>query len=142
MVRPHSGHFFRRNWCLRQFGSVGITSDTAEFAVPSIRTWRERVGRERNPDMSELTITADGGGSNGSRIRLWKVELQKLANETGMTLHVHDYPPGTSKWNRIEHHLFCHITQNWRAKPLTDRVVIVKLIGATTQGDRLRKGVA
>ena len=112
--------------------SVGITADTAEFAVQSIRTWRERMGQERYPDMSELTITADGGGSNGSRVRLWKLELQKFADETGMTLHVHHYPPGTSKWNRIEHRLFCQITQNWRAKPLVDRISIVQLIGSTT----------
>jgi len=112
--------------------SVGITSDTAEFAVQSIRSWLGRMGRQRYPDMSELTITADCGGSNGARVRLWKVELQKLADETGLALHVHHYPPGTSKWNKIEHRLFCHITQNWRGRPLTDRLAIVELIGATT----------
>ena len=112
--------------------SVGITADTAEFAVQSIRTWLERMGHARYPTMSELTITADGGGSNGSRVRLWKVELQKLADETDLTLNVHHYPPGTSKWNRIEHRLFCHITQNWRGRPLMDRISIVELIGATT----------
>jgi len=111
--------------------SLGITSDTAEFAVQSIRTWIERVGRERYPDMSELTITADCGGSNGARVRLWKVELQKLADETGLTLNVHDYPPGTSKWNTIEHRMFCHITQNWRGRPLESRLAVVELIGAT-----------
>ena len=114
------------------FVSVGITSDTAEFAVQSIRTWRERMGAERYPQMSTLTITADGGGSNGARVRLWKVELQKLADETDLTIHVHHFPPGTSKWNKIEHRMFCHITQNWRGKPLTDRLTIVSLIGATT----------
>jgi Rhodopirellula transposase DDE domain len=114
------------------FVSVGITADTAEFAVQSIRTWLDRMGRKRYPTMSELTITADGGGSNGSRVRLWKVELQKLADETRLALHVHHYPPGTSKWNRIEHRLFCHITQNWRGRPLMDRISIVELIGATT----------
>ena len=114
------------------FVSVGITADTAEFAVAAIRTWLDRMGRRRYPGMSELTITADGGGSNGVRVRLWKVELQKLADETSLTLHVHHYPPGTSKWNRIEHRLFCHITQNWRGRPLTDRVAVVELIGATT----------
>ena len=112
--------------------SLGITSDTAEFAVNSIRTWRERVGRARYQNMRELTITADGGGSNGSRVRLWKVELQKLADETGITLHVHHYPPGTSKWNKIEHRMFCQITQNWRGKPLESRLTVVELIGATT----------
>ena len=112
--------------------SVGITCDTAEFAVQSIRTWRDRMGLKRYPGMSELTITADGGGSNGSRVRLWKVELQKFADETGMTVNVHHYPPGTSKWNKIEHRLFCHITQTWRAKPLESRAAVVDLIAATT----------
>jgi hypothetical protein len=114
------------------FVSVGVTADTAEFAVAAIRTWIERMGRRRYPGMRELTITADCGGSNGARVRLWKVELQKLADATGLTLHVRHYPPGTSKWNRIEHRLFCHITQNWRGRPLTDRVAVVELIGATT----------
>jgi hypothetical protein len=114
------------------FVSVGITSDTAEFAVQSIRCWLERMGRRRYPKARQLTITADCGGSNGARVRLWKVELQKLADETGLVLRVHHYPPGTSKWNRIEHRLFCHITQNWRGRPLTDRVAVVELIGATT----------
>jgi hypothetical protein len=114
------------------FVSVGITHDTAEFAVASIRTWIERVGRLRYPNASELTITADCGGSNGSRVRLWKVELQKLADETGLTIKVRHYPPGTSKWNKIEHRLFCHITQNWRGRPLTDHATIIDLIAATT----------
>jgi len=112
--------------------SVGITADTAEFAVQAIRCWLERMGWQRYPQARELTITADCGGSNGARVRLWKVELQKLADEMGLVLHVHHYPPGTSKWNKIEHRLFCHITQNWRGRPLTDRVAIVELIGATT----------
>jgi hypothetical protein len=112
--------------------SVGITSDTAEFAVQTIRTWRTRMGAKRYRDAGELTISADCGGSNGVRLRLWKVELQKLADETGLTLHIHHYPPGTSKWNKIEHRLFCHITQNWRGRPLTSRMAVVELIGATT----------
>ena len=112
--------------------SVGITSDTAQFAVASIRRWRDAMGRERYPKARELTITADGGGSNGTRVRLWKVELQKLADETGLVLNVHHYPPGTSKWNKIEHRLFCHITQTWRGRPLADRMVVVELIAATT----------
>ena len=87
---------------------------------------------ERYPGMRELTITADGGGSNGARVRLWKIELQKLADETEVVIHVHHFPPGTSKWNKIEHRMFCHITQNWRGRPLIDRVAIVELIGATT----------
>src|SRR5277367_5516102 len=111
--------------------SVGITADTAEFAVASIRHWLERMGRQRYPEARELTITADCGGSNGARVRLWKVELQKLADETGLAIRVHHYPPGTSKWNKIEHRLFCHITQNWRGRPLTDRLAVVELIGAT-----------
>jgi len=112
--------------------SVGITADTAEFAVQSIRTWLERMGRQRYPRARQLTITADCGGSNGVRVRLWKLELQKLADETGLALNVHHYPPGTSKWNKIEHRLFCRITQNWRSRPLTDRAAVVQLIGATT----------
>ena len=93
---------------------------------------RDARAAQRYPKMRELTITADCGGSNGARVRLWKVELQKLADETALTLHVHHYPPGTSKWNKIEHRMFCHITQNWRGRPLTDRVAVVELIGATT----------
>ena len=112
--------------------SLGITSDTAEFAVNTIRTWIERVGRPRYPHMRELTITADCGGSNGARVRLWKVELQKLADESGLTLKVHHYPPGTSKWNKIEHRMFCHITQNWRGQPLESRAAVIELIGRTT----------
>jgi hypothetical protein len=112
--------------------SLGITSDTAEFAVNAIRTWIERTGRVRYPLMHELTITADCGGSNGARVRLWKVQLQKLADETGIAIKVLHYPPGTSKWNRIEHRMFCHITQNWRGKPLESRLAVVELIGATT----------
>jgi hypothetical protein len=114
------------------FVSVGITADTAEFAVAAIRTWLERMGRHRYPRMSELTITADCGGSNGARVRLWKLELQRLADETSLTLHVHHHSPGASKWSRIEHRLFCHITQNWRGRPLADRAAVVELIGATT----------
>ena len=112
--------------------SVGIDHDTAEFAVNAIRRWRATMGRERYPTCDQLMITADGGGSNGSRVRLWKIELQKLADETGLTIAVCHYPPGTSKWNKIEHRLFCHITQNWRGRPLTSRTAIVELIAATT----------
>jgi hypothetical protein len=112
--------------------SVGITHDTAEFAVASIRTWLDRIGRPRYTCMRELMITADCGGSNSARSRLWKVELQKLADEIAMPIKVCHYPPGTSKWNKIEHRLFCHITQNWRAKPLVSRAAVVELIAATT----------
>ena len=112
--------------------SVGITHDTAQFAVNAIRRWLEKMGRARYPSADRLMITADSGGSNGARVRLWKIELQKLADETGLTLTVCHYPPGTSKWNKIEHRLFCHISQNWRARPLTSRAAVVELIAATT----------
>ena len=112
--------------------SVGIENDTAQFAVNSIRRWLDVMGRERYPEMTRLMITADGGGSNGSRVRLFKVELQNLADETGLTLQVCHYPPGTSKWNRIEHRLFCHITQTWRGRPLTSRETVIELIASTT----------
>lgn len=110
----------------------GIDHDTAAFAVNSIRRWYEVVGRARYETAGRLLITADGGGSNGSRVRLWKLELQKLADETGLTLQVCHYPPGTSKWNKIEHRMFCHITQTWRGKPLVSRLAVVELIAATT----------
>ena len=112
--------------------SVGIDHDTAEFAVQTIRTWWRTVGSKRYPNARHLTITADGGGSNGSRVRLWKRELQRLANELGIDIHVHHLPPGTSKWNKIEHRLFSFISMNWRAKPLVSYRVIVDLISATT----------
>ena len=112
--------------------SVGIDHDTAAFAVNSIRRWYEVVGCVRYEKANRLLITADGGGSNGSRVRLWKLELQKLADETGLILQVCHYPPGTSKWNKIEHRMFCHITQTWRGKPLTSRETVVELIASTT----------
>ena len=112
--------------------SVGMSCDTAAFAVQSIRRWWQEVGRQRYPDARHLTITADGGGSNGSRLRLWKRELQRLANEIDIEIRVHHLPPGTSKWNKIEHRLFSFITMNWRAKPLISYRVIIDLISATT----------
>jgi hypothetical protein len=112
--------------------SVGIDHDTAQFAVASIQGGWEHLGRQRYPDASSLTITADCGGSNGNRTRLWKTELQRLADETGLQIRVCHFPPGTSKWNRIEHRLFSFITQNWRAKPLETLQVIINLIAATT----------
>jgi hypothetical protein len=118
--------------------SVGIDHDTAEFAAEAIRWWWRRMGSKRYPGASELLITADGGGSNGSRCRLWKVALQKLAERTGLTLSVSHLPPGTSKWNKIEHRLFCHITQNWRGKPLVNHEVIVNLIANTTTAKGLK----
>ena len=112
--------------------SVGIDHDTSTFAVETIRRWWHSMGSLAFPDPSELLITADGGGSNGSRVRLWKVELQCLANELGVPISVCHLPPGTSKWNKIEHRLFSFITQNWRGKPLVTHQVIVNLIAATT----------
>ena len=112
--------------------SVGMDGDTAVFAVQTIRRWWQEVGQPRYPAARRLTITADGGGSNGSRVRLWKRELQRLADELGIEVAVHHLPPGTSKWNKIEHRLFSYISQNWRAKPLVSYRVIVSLIGATT----------
>ena len=112
--------------------SVGITHDTAQFAVNSIRRWLEKMGRQRYPKANRLLITADCGGSNAARTRLWRTELQKLADETGLTLSVCHYPPGTSKWNKIEHRMFCQISQNWRARPLTSRLAVVDLIAAAT----------
>ena len=112
--------------------SVGIDNDTAQFSVNSIRRWLDVMGRECYPEMNQLMITADGGGSNGSRVRLFKVELQNLADETGLTLQVCHDPPGTSKWNKIEHRLFCHITQTWRGRPLISRETVVELIASTT----------
>ena len=115
--------------------SVGIDHDTPEFAAQAIGRWWFKMGRRRYPRARELYITADGGGSNGSRCRLWKVALQKLANRIGLALTVSHFPPGTSKWNKIEHRLFCHITQNWRGRPLVSHEIIVKLISsATTSG--------
>jgi len=112
--------------------SVGVSSDTAEFAVEAIRCWWKRLGRRRHRQATRLLITADSGGSNSSRNRLWKVELQKLSNETGLEIEVCHFPPGTSKWNKIEHRLFCHVTRNWQGKPLETFEVVVNLIGSTS----------
>ncbi len=112
--------------------SVGVNHDTAAFAVQTIRRWWAEIGSARYPDATRLVITADGGGSNGSRVRLWKRELQRLADELGIDIAVHHLPPGTSKWNKIEHRLFSFITMNWKARPLVSYRVIVDLISATT----------
>ena len=111
--------------------NVGDTADTSEFAVESIRRWWNQMGRDRFPDADRLLITADAGGSNGYRIRAWKVELARLAAETGLRITVCHYPPGTSKWNRIEHRMFSFITMNWRGKPLTTLRTVIELISAT-----------
>jgi Rhodopirellula transposase DDE domain len=118
--------------------SVGVTNDTSAFAVNSIRAWWQHLGRERYPEARCLTITADGGGSNSSRTRLWKVELQKLANELGFAIRVCHFPPGTSKWNKIEHRLFSFVSLNWRGRPLESLQVIIDLIGSTTTSTGLK----
>jgi transposase len=112
--------------------NVGIDHDTAAFAVESIRRWWQRAGKARYPQAQRVLITADGGGSNGSRVRLWKWELQRLADETGLSISVCHFPPGTSKWNKVEHRLFAFISQNWRGKPLISYAVILSLIAATS----------
>ncbi len=112
--------------------NVGIDHDTAQFAVNSIRGWWEHLGRARYPKATRLQITADCGGSNGNRTRLWKVELQRLSDEIELEINVSHLPPGTSKWNRIEHRLFSYITMNWRGKPLVSLETVINLIGATT----------
>lgn len=134
-VIPHGVYDIGRN---EGWVSVGISHDTAEFAVESIRRWWTQMGRPAYPTAPEILITADGGGSNGTRVRLWKAELQRLADALGLRLHVRHFPPGTSKWNKIEHRMFCHITANWRGRPLISRMAIVELIAAT----RTAKGLA
>lgn len=113
------------------FVNVGISADTSAFAVESIRRWWLSMGKESYPNATKLLITADGGGSNGSRVRLWKTELQRFADETGLKISVCHFPPGTSKWNKIEHRMFSYISQNWRGRPLVSIETIVNLIGAT-----------
>jgi hypothetical protein len=111
--------------------SVGIDHDTADFAAESIRRWWQEMGQALYPRAKKLLLTADAGGSNGYRSRLWKVALQRLADDLGLRISVCHFPPGTSKWNKIEHRMFCHITKNWRGKPLSSRAVVVNLIGNT-----------
>ena len=118
--------------------NVGIDHDTAEFAVESIRRWWREMGQAVYQQPTRLLITADCGGSNGYRVRLWRRELQTLADELKMTIQVCHFPPGTSKWNKIEHRMFCHITANWRGRPLISRQVVVNLIGSTTTREGLR----
>lgn len=120
------------------FINLGISSDTARFAVHSIREWWGEMGASRYPAASKLYITADSGGSNGSRNRLWKTELQELANETGLQIYVSHFPPGTSKWNKIEHRMFSYISKNWRGRPLETLLVIISLIESTTPESGLR----
>jgi len=119
------------------FVNVGIDHNTSEFAVESIRQWWNKIGKKNYPNAKELLICADGGGSNASRSRLWKFYLQKFANKTGLNITVCHFPPGTSKWNKIEHKMFSFISMNWRGKPLTDYEVIINLI----EGTKTKKGL-
>lgn len=118
--------------------SVGVDHDTAEFAVESIRRWWREMGNPLYPRARRLLITADCGGSNGYRVRLWQIQLQELSDELNLSIQVHHFPPGISKWNKIEHRMFCHITNNWRGRPLVSREVVVNLIGSTTSDAGLR----
>jgi len=111
--------------------NVGIDHDTPDFAVAAIRAWRKRLGSRRYPNATDLMINADSGGSNSARSRGWKMALQKLADETGIRVTVCHFPPGTSKWNKIEHRMFCHISQNWRGRPLLTHDIVVNLIANT-----------
>ena len=128
-VAPYGVYDQQRN---EGWMSVGVDHDTADFAVQSIRSWWKQMGEQAYPEAEELLVTADAGGSNGYRTRRWKVALQKLADEIGLRITVCHFPPGTSKWNKIEHRMFCHITANWRGRPLTSHEVIVNLIANTT----------
>jgi hypothetical protein len=132
---PEGVYDLRRN---EGWVSVGVDHDTAEFAVESIRRWWQEMGSSAYPRARRLLITADAGGSNGYRTRLWKLELQGLSDDTGLRISVCHFPPGTSKWNKIEHRMFCHITQNWRGRPLRSRAIVVNLIGHTTTKAGLR----
>jgi hypothetical protein len=132
---PYGVYDMARN---EAYVSVGCDHDTPAFAVASIRRWWMAMGRRAYPHANELFITADAGGSNGYRARAWKMELQGLADELGIRIHVSHFPPGTSKWNRIEHRLFCHITENWRGKPLRTFEAVVELIGHTRTSTGLR----
>jgi hypothetical protein len=134
-VAPYGVYDLTRN---KGWVSLGIDHDTAAFAVATIRRWWRKMGRSAYAQASHLLITADSGGSNSARNRLWKIELQKMANQTGLTITVCHFPPGTSKWNKIEHRMFSFITKNWRGKPLTDRATIVSLIGSTQTKEGLK----
>ncbi len=127
-VSPYGIYDINRN---EGFVNVGLSADTGAFAVNSIRSWWVSMGKERYPDAKKLMITADGGGSNGRRNKLWKTSLQGFANESGLEIHVSHFPPGTSKWNKIEHRLFSQISKNWRGHPLETLEIIVSLIGST-----------
>lgn len=132
---PHGIYDMGRN---EGWVTVGVDHDTSAFAVASIRTWWRRMGSRVYPKATDLLITADAGGSNDHRRHMWKVELQELADEIGLNIFVRHFPPGTSKWNKIEHRMFCHITQNWRGRALTSHEVVVNLIANTTTRKGLR----
>jgi len=132
---PYGVYDIERNEALV---NVGVDHDTAAFAVESIRRWWFHIGQVRYPGAEHLLVTADGGGSNGYRSRSWKIELQKLANQTGLAIHVVHFPPGTSKWNKIEHRLFCHLSKNWRGRPLSNYVTVIETIAATTTATGLK----
>ena len=139
-VIPYGVYDLARN---RGWVNVGTDHDTPEFAVASIRQWWKRMGRAAYPHATALLILADAGGSNGYRSRLWKASLHRLTLETGLSISVCHFPPGTSKWNKIEHRMFCHITENWRGQPLVSHEVIIQLIGRTTTktGLHIRAGL-
>lgn len=126
---PYGVYDIERNEALV---NVGVDHDTSAFAVESIRRWWQNLGKQAYPESTQLLITADAGGSNGYRRRAWKMEIQALATETGLTIHVVHFPPGTSKWNKIEHRLFCHLSKNWRGRPLYNHTTVIELIGSTT----------
>ena len=134
-VAPYGVYDLTRN---QGWVSVGVSHDTGAFAVASIGQWWQRMGKMAYPEAKSLLVTADSGGSNGARTRLWKWELQKLADKIGLAISVCHFPPGTSKWNKIEHRMFCFITQNWRGRPLLSHAVIVSLIGATRTSTGLK----
>ncbi len=138
-VTPYGSYDISKNlgWV-----NVGTDNDTAQFAVKSIQRWWEELGEWVYPDAREILIMADGGGSNGSRNRLWKKTLQEWADKEGLSIMVCHFPPGTSKWNKIEHRMFCHITRNWRGKPLVSHEVIINLIGSTTTKEGLKIGTS
>ena len=134
-VRPYGVYDIDKNL---GYVNLGINNDTAEFAVQSIQNWWEQMGNELYPEATKLYITCDGGGSNGSRVRLWKTKLQEFANKTGLEIHVSHYPPGSSKWNKIEHRMFCFISKNWRGRPVISTEVVVNLIASTTTKQGLK----
>jgi len=134
-VAPYGIYDISRN---EGFVNLGISHDTAQFAVESILRWWQALGRNTYPEASKLYINIDNGGSNGSRVRLWKKQLQELANITGLELHVSHFPPGTSKWNKIEHRMFCYISKNWRGRPLISIETVIELISSTTTSKGLK----